>query len=237
MQCAHEFAEAGSLTLRFDPACRPRDGLRVTTACIRCGALPDLAGLTLHPYDRIALWAARTPEIYGDAVRMGLPTLTNLAGDRLGAAHVITTDAEHRIDSLAKNLQRDYVLGLLKRALPFRQNAWPRAIDCPGLEHPIIIHPGLREKFADRRDAAHVRFAHYSVNVIAGPIEVWEAYAGRPTYRIVGTLKAGDRFHHMVVAAEADNHICDTAYVVDRAERIEGYRTGRLRYAAWTLRP
>jgi hypothetical protein len=235
MPCTHEIVSAAALALRFHPARPARDGIRIERVCILCGHLPELAGLILHPHDQAALRATTLIGTTGDAVQMAFPSLTQLATDRLGASLVVQTEKTHRIDGTVKSLKRDYVLGLLKRAMPFRQETWPRAVDCPGLGHPVIIHPGLREKFADRRDADHVRFAYYLRSVIAHPFEIWEAEDQRVKYHILGTLQVGAGFHHMIVVAEADNHICDTAYAVDRAERIEGYRTGRLLYAGWQL--
>lgn len=233
MQCSHIVKSAASFNLRFDPARPARDGLRIDKVCVTCGHLPDLTGLALHPLDRAALRAAAAIGTSGDAVEMGFPTMSELAADAVGAALLIRTNSDHRIDGTVKTMTRTYVLGLLKHRMPFRQDAWPRAVDCPGLDHPVILHTGLREKFADRRDADHVRFAYYSRSVIAHPVEIWQNEDGRLKYSILGSLAAGSRLHHMLVVAEADNHICDTAYVVDRPERIEGYRRGRLIYAGW----
>ena len=236
--CPHRIISVTAMTvgLRFDPACRPRAGLRVENVCSLCGHLPGLAGLHLHPLDRAALLAARTISEDTDGYAVGFPRLSELASDPLGAKFIIQTEAKHRIDDSIQGLGEGYLAGLLRGKMRFRDGSWPRAVACPGVDHPIILHAGLIDKFVKRGDADHVRFAHYAESVISGPIEVWEAHDGRKTLNALGILRLGDTMKYMNVVAEEDNHICDTAYIIDRPERVEGYRRGRPLYLGWALK-
>ncbi len=81
-----------------------------------------------------------------------------------------------------------------------------------------------------------MRFAAYIQNVILSPIEIWASHAGRDYYNILGCLDAAGKQFFMNVVVEADSHICDTAYVVDRARRIENYRKEKPLLLAWALK-
>jgi len=162
--------------------------------------------------------------------------LTEIASDAIGARLVTETEARFRIDGTIERMERPYLVGRLRHVLKFGREGWPKAIICPGITHPIIFHPGLLYKFTERKDPDHVRFAYYGPAVIKQPVEVWKLRdEGRWKYHILGTLSVGNTLHHMIVVVEADSHICDTAYVVARPERIETYRYGDLVLASWKL--
>ncbi len=67
-------------------------------------------------------------------------------------------------------------------------------------------------------------------------MEVWAANEGRDLFHILGCLTVSTSVVYMNVVVEADSHICDTAYVVDRPGRIEAYRRDRPLFLAWGLK-
>jgi hypothetical protein len=233
---AHEIISVPqNVNLRFHPRTTPRDGIRIEEVCIRCGHLPSLVGLILHEEDCLRITAPTKLSLPGSARELGFPALSALAS--LAPETVIQTSADRRIDAKLETLNNRYLNGLLRKTMSFSRGSWPKSIDCPIIGHPIILHPGLTEKFAAKHDVDHVRFAGYVSAVIRHPIEVWTNHDARGNYyHILGCLEAARKNYFMNVVVEADSHICDTAYVVDRNGRIENYRGNTPLLLAWGLK-
>jgi hypothetical protein len=226
-----------TVDLRFDPRTPARVGIRITQVCVECGHLPELIGLKIHDHDLARISAPYKLGKAGNARNLGFPELRIIASD-IAPAKVIQTGAQRRIDENVDRQKVGYLNGLLRNRMGFSRGSWPKSVDCPALDHPIILHPGLTEKFAEKHDVAHIRFAAYAAAVIKQPMEVWYANEnGRDVFRILGCLRVGpDKLFYMQVVVEGDNHICDTAFVVDRDQRIEAYRESKPLLLAWQLK-
>lgn len=227
---------SAGVTLRFNPRTRPRDGVHIIRICVSCGHIPDLKGLLAHPEDFARVSSVFKVGGLGTAATLGLPTLPEV--ERLCATVIIQTEAKYRIDEPVEPVPSEQLEGRLRRLMGFASSSRPKAYNCPGVDHPVITHTGLSEKFSSiRKDGDHCRFVRYFREVIENPAEVWlSADDGRPIFRILGILGTQSGTHFMNIVAEADDHICDTGYAVAYKPRVEGYREGKLLHIGWGLR-
>lgn len=226
-----------AIDLRFHPRTPAKIGIRITRVCARCGALPLLHGLMIHDDDLIRISAPYRVNEIGDAAAFGFPQLPQIVGN-IAPGIVIPTEARYRFDEPVDPIPSDQLESRLRSMLGFGRSSRPKAFNCPGVSHPIILHTGLSEKFATiAKDGDHCRFVTYTREVIESPAEVWLGENdGREVLRILGVLGTQGGAHFMNVVAEADNHLCDTAYIVAHKPQTEGYRTGKLLYVGWGIR-
>lgn len=220
--------------VRFAYRREPRDISQVKTFCLGCNTIVGLPGVRFDTLTEARITAAdylnreRT-----NAQAFHLPPLTELAKSL--PFLTIRTQHDRRIENPIKdfNLRQKRLVHLLS----LRRPLWPRPIyDVPKIAHPVILHAGLSEKFAFKNDDAHLRFVGYIIPILKAPSEVWYDFDNRNIYRILGSLSTdGKDEQFMQIVVEADSHIVDTAYVVDKPQAIETYRSGTPLYFAWTI--
>lgn len=207
----------------------------VTEACTACGTvLSPTGGRRLSADYRARLAASRQVGRHGTWTTLGLPSLARLGEDVGNPAIVFAPPKQLRFFAYDfEHLAPNDLHGTIRARLGLGRSLWPRAIVSPAWDRPVIVHHGLVEKFAAKRDNAHLHLVSLTQRTIENPLEGWvDDYEGSRNLHLLAKYRLGrDAVVHMVCMDTA-TAICTTAYQLSTG-REDAKRKGELRFAGW----
>ena len=209
--------------------------ITVTAACAGCGTVFHPAGgRRLSPDHRAQLAASRQIGRHGTWTTLGLPSIARL-GEGIGDAMLVFAPPK-QLRFFAydfENLSPNDLHGTIRARLGLGRSLWPRVIVTPAWNRPVIVHHGLVEKFATKRDNAHLHLVSLTQRTIENPLEGWiDDYDGSRNLHLLAKYRLGrDSVVHMVCVDTA-TALCTTAYRLSSG-RENDKRKGEFRYARW----
>lgn len=207
----------------------------VTEACAGCGTvfLP-VGGGRLSADHRARLAARCQVGQHGTWTTLGLPSITRLGEDVGDPSLVFAPPKQLRFFAYDfESLAPGDLHGAVRARLGLGRSLWPRAIVSPAWDRPVILHHGLVEKFATKRDNAHLHLVSLTQRTIESPLEGWiDDYEGSRNLHLLAKYRLGrDTVVHMVCVDTA-TAICTTAYRLSSGKE-DAKRKGEFCYAAW----
>jgi hypothetical protein len=201
-------------------------------ACVTCGALPATPEVRLEESFRLMLLARERIGSSGDWRSLGLPRFHRI-GRTVGPAVIVPTLRRRRVHETFERLSDANLEGLIRRYMGLPATLWPRAVHTAVWPHPIIIHPGLAQKFARKRDRDHIFLCGYTYDAIAFPTEVWHGtHNGKPHVRFLKKLATANDVHTLLVSVDSASSIVATSYILD-PQQYDVNREGTFLFASW----
>lgn len=207
----------------------------VTAACAGCGTVHlPVGGHRLSADHRARLAASRQLGRHGTWTALGLPSIARL-GEGVGdPAFVFAPPKQLRFFAYDfESLAPPDLNGTVRARLGLGRSLWPRAILSPACERPVIVHHGLVEKFAAKRDSAHLHLVSLTQRTIEKPLEGWiDDYEGSRNLHLLAKYRLGrDTVVHMV-CVDTRTALCTTAYRLSSGKE-DHKRKGEFCYAGW----
>jgi hypothetical protein len=210
----------------------------VTSACVGCGTVfAPVSGRRLSA-DYRARFAARDQiGRHGTWSTLGLPSIRRL-GEGIGDADLVFAPPKqlrffaYDFDNMAlSDLQ-----GTVRGRLGLGRSLWPRAIVTPAWDRPVIVHHGLVEKFATKRDNQHLHLVSLTHRTIEIPLEGWiDDYGGSRNLHLLAKYRLGhDAVVVHMVCVDTATALCTTSYQLSSGTENDK-RKGDFQYARWAV--
>lgn len=209
--------------------------VHVCSACAGCGIVLDPpVGARLNADHRTRLAARRKVGNSGSWDELGLPSMRRL-GVTVGALDLVgRVPKELRFFKYAwENLDDAGLFGNVRSRLGLSRTFWPRAIVSAAWDRPVILHHGIAEKVANKRDNSHLHLVSLTARTIANPAEAWIAdYGASRNLHLFARYEIGSEIVAHMVCVDTATALCTTAYH-HGAGREDSKRHGTFHYASW----
>jgi hypothetical protein len=205
----------------------------VRTACVGCGVIFDpVEGGCLNSDFRARLAARVQLGKVHPWSRLGLPSMRRI-GTTVGDAAIIekVPKALRFFKYDWENLADADLFGTVRSRLG--RSLWPRAIVSAAWERPVILHHGIAEKIANKRDNAHLHLVSLATRTIRNPAEAWiDDYAGSRNLHLFARYQIGREVVAQMVCVDTVTALCTTVYHHEPGDE-DAKRTGIFHYASW----
>jgi hypothetical protein len=207
----------------------------VRTVCLGCGVVFEPAGdHRLSPDFRARIAARLQLGRSGTWGQLGLPSMRRIGMTVGDARHIVKVCKTARFFKYDwENLADADLFGTVRSRLGLGRGMWPRAITSPAWDRPVILHHGIAEKLANKRDNSHLHLVSLVPRTIAEPAEAWiDDYGGSRNVHLFGRYAIGREVVAQMVCVDTATALCTTAYHHDPGSE-DTKRRGHFLYASW----